>query len=406
VSDAPRLSAAELARRAAVPVEGIDRLGAAGILVPAPDGSFRPSDVQRIRLVDAFERAGVSVESLARAIAAGLRSLEGFDLSFPEPPGSSGTTLAALCAELDCDEEVAATTIVALGLPVPGSDDELREDDAEALTAILVLCDLRRLGLDENVAPRFARIYGEAARRTAEAAVRFWDDHVETRVAAADPSGELDALRASVRAELLPGLESTLLWINRRHLEHETLSVIVENTERALERSGLAEPRRQDPPAIAFLDLTGFTSLTEERGDEAAHELASALRELVDEVAARRGGKTVKHLGDGVMFHFARPRDAVHAALELVERAGRAKLPPARVGIDSGRVVYRDGDYYGRTVNLAARITDQAGPADVLVSDATAIAVGDDPALELEPLGPVELRGLRDTVRLHRARRL
>jgi adenylate cyclase len=385
-----------------VPEERVDQLMTLGILVPSPDGSFRPSDVQRIRLVDAFEQAGISAESLTRAMTAGLRSLEGFDLAFPEPPGASGETLAALCAELDQDVEVARATFAALGLPVPDPDDELREDDAEGLTRLLTLSDLRKFGMDENVAPRFARIYGEAMRRATEASIRFWDDHVETTLNESDPSGELDALRATVRAELMPGLEPTLLWLMRRHAEHQTFSVIVANTERALERSGLVE-RRGSQPAIAFLDLSGFTAITEERGDEAAVELASGLRELVDQVAVRHAGKTVKHLGDGVMFHFRGPGDAVRAGLELVERAPGLGLPPARLGIDTGRVMFDGGDYFGRTVNAAARITDHAGPGEVLVSEAVSGAAGDD--VLLEPLGPVRLKGLREPVVLYRASR-
>lgn len=396
------LTAAELARRAAVAREHVERLVDLGILVPADDGSFRPSDVRRVRLVDAFEAAGFSVETLVRAIAAGLRSLEAFDLGLPDPPGSSGRTLAELCDELGYDVELAAETFAALAVPVPAPDDELREDDAEAIATLLGIGDLRTLRIDENVAPRFAQIYGETVRRAIEASVRFWDDHVETRVAASDPAGELMSERIRLRGRLPQGFEATLLWLSRRHLEHEVLSVIVENTERAMERAGLVEARRGEP-AIAFLDLTGSTRLTEEHGDEAAVELAYSLARLVEEVARRSRGRIVKHLGDGVMFHYAAPRDAVQAGLELVERAPGVGLPPARLGIDSGRVMFGDGDYFGRTVNVAARITDHAGPGEVLVSEAAAGGSGDD--VLLESLGPVRLKGLREPVVLYRATR-
>jgi adenylate cyclase len=393
------LTAAELARRAAVPPERVEQLTELGILTPASDG-YRATDVQRIRLVDAFEGAGVAAEELARAVAAGLRSLEGFDLAHPEPPSSSGRTLAAVCAELGHDVEVAEATFAALALPVPDRDAELREDDAGALAALLDLCDLRPLGLDENVAPRIARIYGEGARRATEAAVRFWDEHVETRLNETDPSGTLNALRARTRARLSPELETTLLWLHRRHMEHETYSIIVENTERALERSGLRAPRAA-LPAIAFLDISGFTGLTEEQGDEAAVALVGALEELVEEVVRRHRGKIVKRLGDGVMLHFADPTLALAAARDLVDGAPGAGLPPARVGIDAGRVVFRDGDYYGRTVNVAARITEYAGPGDVLVGETVAMALPD--GAQLEELGPVALKGLREPVALYSA---
>ena len=395
------MTAAELARLAAVSPDRVERLASLGILTPT-DGSFRPSDIQRIRLVDAFEGAGVSAETLARAIAAGLRSLDGFDVGFPSPPASSGPTLAQLCAELGHDVAEAEATFAALALPVPSPDSELREDDAEAIADILALYDLRPLGLDENLAPRMARIYGDGARRAAEASVHLWDEAVETRLNALDPSGALAERRIAARAALSAGLERSLVWLHRRHTEHQTLGVIVENTERALERAGLAEPRRAQP-AIAFVDLTGSTTLTEERGDEAAGELAATLGGLVDEILHRRRGKTVKHLGDGVMLHFPGAGDATAAALELVQRAPEAGLPQARVGIEAGRLVFRDGDYYGRTVITAARITDYARPGEVLVSEAAAAEIGDEAVLE--PLGPVRLRGLREPVALSRARR-
>jgi adenylate cyclase len=391
------LTADELARRAAVTPERVVRLTELGILVPQQDG-YRPTDVQRMRLVDAFERAGVDDEDLARAIATGVRSLDGLDAGFPEPPPSAGKTLAEVCAELGQDTAVAEATFAALALPIPEPDAELRQDDAEAIAEILNTFDLRPLGLDGNLAPRVARIYGDGARRAAEASVHLWDEHVETTLNELDPGGTFMDRRIAGRATLGSGLERTLMWLHRRHMEHATLAIIVENTERMLERSGLRERRHAGEPAIAFLDISGFTALTEERGDEAAVALVGALEELVEAGARRHGGKIVKRLGDGVMLHFADPARAVAAARELVAGAADAGLPPARVGIASGRVVFRDGDYYGRTVNLAARIAEHAGPGDVLVSDAVAALVE-----EVEEAGAAALKGLREPVTLYRA---
>jgi class 3 adenylate cyclase len=148
------------------------------------------------------------------------------------------------------------------------------------------------------------------------------------------------------------------------------LEVTVLRAEAALERAGLARRRPARPPAIAFLDLPGYTTLTEQRGDRAAAELAARLVEIVHELAQRYGGRPVKLLGDGVMFHFPDPAQAVHCGLELVDRIPRVGLPRARVGLHSGPVVFQDGDYFGRTVNVAARITDYARPEEVLVSQA------------------------------------
>ena len=103
------------------------------------------------------------------------------------------------------------------------------------------------------------------------------------------------------------------------------------------------------------------------------------------------------------MFHFREPAGAVAAALSLVDEAPASGLPPARVGIHAGPVVFREGDYFGRAVNLAARIADYARPGEVLVSEAVREWTGSD--FLFEPVGPTELKGIPGPVDLYRAAR-
>ena len=91
------------------------------------------------------------------------------------------------------------------------------------------------------------------------------------------------------------------------------------------------------------------------------------LAEVVNEVASDYNGHVVKMLGDGVHFHFVDPNDAVSASLELVDAVRPAGLPPAHIGVNAGPMIYDEGDYFGRTVNIAARIASQAGPDQVFV---------------------------------------
>ena len=177
---------------------------------------------------------------------------------------------------------------------------------------------------------------------------------------------------------------------------------IVENIERVMEETGIGRRRDLHPPAIAFLDLSGFTRLAGAKGDEEAAKLAVRLSDLVQESAASLHGRAVKSLGDGVMLHFREPGEAVRAALELVEATPKASLPPARVGITSGPVVFRDGDYFGRAVNMASRITDYARPSEVLISEAVA-ELGAPAGTVFEELGVVELKGIPEPARLFRA---
>jgi class 3 adenylate cyclase len=113
-----------------------------------------------------------------------------------------------------------------------------------------------------------------------------------------------------------------------------------------LERAGLYQ-RAERSPTICFVDLTGFTRLNEEQGDEAAARLASHLGTLVDEVAFRYGGRPARWLGDGGMFLFPEATAALRAALELSEGAPAAGLPTTHIGVESGPVVPQDGDVTG-----------------------------------------------------------
>jgi adenylate cyclase len=170
-----------------------------------------------------------------------------------------------------------------------------------------------------------------------------------------------------------------------------------------LERAGLFR-RAHRPPAICFLDITGYTRLTEERGDEAAADLAATLAGLVRRSSQQHGGRPVKWLGDGVMFHFREPGGAVLSALEMVEGVASHDLPPAHVGVHAGPVVFQDGDYFGRTVNLAARIADYARPGEVVVSEEV-VEAADGAPVSFEEIGPVELKGVSAALVLHTAHR-
>ena len=92
------------------------------------------------------------------------------------------------------------------------------------------------------------------------------------------------------------------------------------------------------------------------------------------------------------------------AALAMVDEAPRAGLPPAHAGVDAGPLIERDGDYYGRTVNLASRIADRAGPGEVLVSAAARDAAA-GAGISFEPIKEADLKGIADPVRLFRAGR-
>ena len=202
--------------------------------------------------------------------------------------------------------------------------------------------------------------------------------------------------RAAQRAADLdpaPVLDRALLGAYRRQQELAWVEQLVEDIEAALEDTGmLGRPGRV--PAMCFLDLVGYTRLTEERGDAAAAALAETLAVLVGRSAREHGGVPVKWLGDGVMVWFREPAWAVLAALGMVEQLPEAGLPPAHVGVAAGPVVVQGGDYFGRTVNLAARIAARAGAGEVLVSEPRG-RVGPARGRDLRGVGGAAAGGVR-----------
>ena len=218
------------------------------------------------------------------------------------------------------------------------------------------------------------------------------------------PSAQKDILIDEKGAGVIELVNQLLPWLQRRLREHAILEYTVATTEAYMDERGIAPRREAQLPAIAFLDLSGFTALTEEAGDEAAAELATRLATIVQEAARAHGGRPVKWLGDGVMLHFADPGGAVLGSLDLIERTEAVVSVPARVGINAGAVVVQEGDYFGRTVNIAARVADYARPREVLVSE-DAKRRAKLAGVQLELIGDVGLKGVSTPVTLYRARR-
>ena len=395
------LSAEELVDRSGASAERVRRLVELGIITPTPQGRYRSPDIQRIRVVDALADAGFAPEQLAELIAAGAYSLDWTSVVFPEPTARVATTLERAAADAGLPEDLARRLFDVWELPRPQPGQALRADEDELLH--LAVAALEGFGRDETALLGSARQLGDSLRRLAESQVRLFHTRVDERLSAeGHPEQAWTDDLNQVAASMIASLERTVVLLYRRHFEHYVLDVTVLRAEAGLERAGLARHRPVRPPAIAFLDLTGYTRLTEERGDRAAAELAGRLIEIVHDRAQARGGRPVKFLGDGVMFHFPDPARGVLCALELVGRIPEVGLPRARVGLHSGPVVFQNGDYFGRTVNVAARIGDYARPGEVLVSEDVAAADGAD-AVRYEPVGPVSLKGLTAPITLYTA---
>lgn len=153
-----------------------------------------------------------------------------------------------------------------------------------------------------------------------------------------------------------------------------------------------------------FADLAGYTALTEAHGDELAAGLAADFFKCVRDLLDKHGAKEVKTIGDAVMIRAESAADAIALGLAIVEGIDAHDwFPSVRVGMSSGEAIEREGDWFGSTVNLAARITGVAGGAEVLLSEATRDAAGEVDDVEFQRRGNVELRNVPQPVMLYRA---
>ena len=152
-----------------------------------------------------------------------------------------------------------------------------------------------------------------------------------------------------------------------------------------------------------FADLAGFTALTEAHGDEEAADLVGTFCSDVRLVVGG-SGSVVKNIGDAVMVRIPEARDAIRAGLRSAsEAAGGHGAPAVRVGMHHGRAVERDGDWFGATVNVAARVAALASAGEVLLTVATSDAAGDLEDVRFAKHGSHKLRNVAEQVEVLRA---
>jgi len=394
-----RLTEGELADRSDTSPEQVRKLVELGILEP-DGGTFARLDVMRVRVVAHLDATGIQADALATALASGHLSLGYLESAGRRHPRSD-RTFAEVAEEIGVSFASLERLYVAFGLPRPGPDERVREEDFEAVRILPVLIGA---GVEEGQWLRMARVWGDNARRVAHYLPHYFHTTVEElfRRRGLRDNAAYEAAIREVGLRIGRSGEDLLGWLFRRHSEVSMTEHQFEHVETALEDAGV----RQRPPrgleAVVFADLSGYTRLTEESGDEAAAEVSLTLAQLANEIAARHHGTVVKLLGDGVYLHFRDPGDAVRASLEIVESAPSRGLPPAHVGVNAGPMLYDEGDYFGRTVNVAARIGSQAEAGQVYVGEALAGSVPQE-AFRLREVGEFELRGIVTPVRIYEA---
>jgi adenylate cyclase len=390
--------AVETARRAGIDTEELGRLVELGIVGPGPDGRFTSGAARRVSVARSLVAAGVPLEGLGAAMRSGRFSLDFLDApAFERFSALSDVTFARLAQRSGVPVDLLMAIREAAGSAAPQPDDRVREEE-------LPYADLIALqvaaGFQRSSTLQLLRVQGDALRRMAETESAFWEaEVVGPAMEAGRRPDEIHGAEFGDRMAVL--MERAIMAMYHLQQTQAWTTALIGDLERQLAAAGL-HTRLEHPPAMCFLDITGYTRLTQEHGDAAAAELADHLGRLVQRSAIRHGGRPVKWLGDGVMLFFPDPGPGVVAALEMVAGVEGAGLPPAHVGLHAGPVIFQEGDYYGSTVNVASRIADYARPGEVLVSqevvDASAGA-----AVSFRDIGPVELKGVSGAMLLHAA---
>jgi adenylate cyclase len=352
------------------------------------------------RFVLGLDAMGIDANAVADALASGDLTLGYVEIGGRRPPRSN-RIFAELSDEIDIPFAMLERIYVAFGLPRPTPDEFVREEDLPLMKFIPVLVGA---GLSEGDVLRLARVWGDSARRVAQFQSHYLHHSIEEpfRQRGLRDNAAFEAALREVGVRSGRSGEDLLGWLYRRHSEVFETEHLFDHVETALEEAGVHRREPRQVEGCVFADLTGYTKLTEESGDEEAARVSLKLAELVNEIASRHRGAVVKMLGDGVHFHFRDPHDAVMASLEIVDTVHPAGLPPAHVGVNAGPMIYDEGDYFGRTVNIAVRIASQAGPGQVFVGEDVLHHITPS-GFRLIEVGAFELKGIAKPLMLYEA---
>jgi adenylate cyclase len=358
-------------------------------LLDGLDGEAREA---RRELLERLAGEGVPIEELRAAIAAGRLTLLPVERAFggTGPQYTPREVAEVSGVELDLLERAAA----ALGIPYPDPDQKaLNEADLEAARRMRTLRDT---GLPEEGILQVARTIGRATARIAEANREL---SVRTLMQPGDTERDL-ALRFAAAAEYMqPLVEPVLVYALRAHMLEQIRRDVIGAADLASGEMGATSE-----VSVCFADLVDFTKLGEEIAPEQLGAVAGRLEEMAT-AAVEPPVRLVKVIGDAVMLISTETEPLTAAALTLVEAADQEaeEFPRLRAGIARGAALTQAGDYYGRPVNLASRITAVAKPGSVLVDEAAKLAAPE--GLEYSYAGERRLKGFDSRFKLYRVRR-
>ena len=360
-------------------------------IVPLGNGRWTPAAVAHARIVARLRERGYSLAALREAAQGGRLAYGYLEDLFPSPVRTR--TLAEAADECGLEAELIRRIWTSAGF----SSDSLEQIGEEDLQLLRYMAAVLDAGFPLVAFLQLVRVYGQAMAQIADAEVKLFHLYVhEPLMRDGVPGLEIAEEMEGMASDLLPLASPIMDRVHQRMVQHFVGQDVVGH----LELDGAGEELGRLRVAIAFADLAGYTRLTEEAGEEEALDVVERFVESVEETLPDEA-RVVKTIGDAVMVVGADPAGVVDWAVGFQElNAGRRPLP--RIGIHAGETLYRDGDYYGRAVNLASRVGARAAGGEVLVTQPVVDAAGGN--LEFEPIGEVKLKGFSEATELYLAR--
>ena len=392
--DPNTLTLKQAAARVGVTPATLKRWAESGV-IPNVNGSrtWSPAAVSHARIVARMRERGHSLEHIREAGRQGRLAygfIEGL-FADEQPP----RTLDDVAELTGLEPALIERFWAGIGLPAAGLE-RMSEDDTRVVEYV---ASVLAAGFPLVAFLQLCRVYGQALSQIADAEVRLFHLYVhEPLMREGVPGLEMAEEMEGLARDLLPLSSPLMDYVHRRFLQHFVEQDVVGHMEMDLEDEDVDLGRVR--VAIAFADLAGFTRFTEEEGEE---EAFSSVERFVEGVSNTLpdDARVVKTIGDEVMVVGQDVNALVDWAVGFA--AMFEERPEPRIGIHYGSTLYRDGDYFGREVNLASRVVARARGGEVLLTDSVLDAVRDSTHLTFEPIGQVKLKGFDEPHQLCRA---
>ena len=364
-------------------------------LIPQYNGDWTPAAIGQARVVARMRERGHSLKQIRAATEEGRLAFGFLEELFPSEPQRYSFKDAA--RETGIEEALIRRLIAALGVNT-GSVGTVSQDELQLLRYVAAVLET---GFPLVALLQLVRVYGQAMARIADAEVRLFHLYVHEPLMRSGTTGvETAEQMHAMSRQVLPLAAPVLDQIHQRYLQFFIDQDIVGHMESDLDGTAVDLGRMR--VAIAFADLTGYTRMTEEEGELSAVDAVERFVEAV-EVTLPDEARIIKTIGDEVMIIGSDASALTDWAVGF--QAMQTERPLPRIAVHCGVALFRDGDYYGRDINIASRVAARSAGGEVLVTrPVVQVAREGGPHLEFERIGAVTLKGFSDSTEVFVAR--